>query len=220
MAGVALQNVDGQAEFGQSGQFGVPEPVGVTELQQPALAVSDLNDLAELTEDSVVSAWRVGLVAAAVTVALHEQGPRWSSLQGRADPLLRLLNDCGDFTVDQDAVRGDVDLALGVSELDHFFVPGRLNGPSRDRGQAVVLAGADLTGATAGQYLQQDHPHCLRVVETCCKHLGSVAAGDVHLLVVGQAEQRQRAGDLREGVVVDVVPFVQGGRVRDAGDLT
>ena len=51
------------------------------------------------------------------------------------------------------------------------------------------------------------------------EHLGAVAAGDLHLLLAGQPEQRQRGGDLGEGVVVDVVPGVEGGLVRDAGDL-
>jgi len=51
------------------------------------------------------------------------------------------------------------------------------------------------------------------------EHLGAVAAGDLHLLLAWQPEQGQRGGDLGEGVVVDVVPGVEGGLVRDAGDL-
>ena len=115
------------------------------------------------------------------------------------------LNDCRDLPVHQDAVRCDVDLALGVTESDHLLAAGRLDGPLRRRGQAVELAGADLAGAAAGEDLQQDHPHRLRIVETRGVHLCSVAAGDAHLLVAGKPEERQRGGDLREGVVVDVV---------------
>jgi hypothetical protein len=42
------QDVDGQPELGESGQLRVPEPVGVAELQPPAGAVGDLDDIAEL----------------------------------------------------------------------------------------------------------------------------------------------------------------------------
>ena len=119
--------------------------------------------------------------------------------------------------VDQDAVRGDVDLALGVAEPgDLLAVRGSGAG---HRGQAVEVAGADLAGAAAGEDLQQDHAHGLRVVEPAGQDLRAVAAGDVHLLAAGQPEQRQRGGDLRQGVVVDVVPVGQGGLVRDPGDL-
>src|SRR5450755_1452767 len=76
----------------------------------------------------------------------------------------------------------DVDLALGVTESDHLLAAGPLDGPLRRRGQAVELAGADLAGAAAGEDLQQDHPHRLRIVETRGVHLCSVAAGDAHLL--------------------------------------
>jgi hypothetical protein len=44
VAGVALQDMDGQAEFGKPGQPGVAEAVGVAEPDRPALAVDDLDD--------------------------------------------------------------------------------------------------------------------------------------------------------------------------------
>ena len=48
--GIALQDVDGQAELGEPGELGVAEPVGVAEPDGPALAVGDLDDLAELAQ--------------------------------------------------------------------------------------------------------------------------------------------------------------------------
>jgi len=129
------------------------------------------------------------------------------------------LNDCRDFPVDEDTVGCNVDLALGVTKSNHLLVAGGLDGLLRSRGQAVELTGADLAGAAAGEDLQQDHPHRLWVVETRGVNLCSVAAGDEHLLVAGKAEERQCTGDLREGVVVDVVPVVQGRRAGNAGDL-
>jgi hypothetical protein len=47
VAGVSLQDVDGQSELGQAGQLGVAEPVGVAEVHAPTLAVGDLDRVAE-----------------------------------------------------------------------------------------------------------------------------------------------------------------------------
>ena len=131
---------------------------------------------------------------------------------------------CGDLAVDEDAVRRGIDLALGVVEASDLLavrggVLGGAGGAVGQRGQAVERAGADLAGPAAGEDLQQDHAHRLRVVEAVREHPGAVAAGDLHLLLARQPEQRQRGGDLGEGVVIDVVPGVEGGLVRDAGDL-
>ena len=118
---------------------------------------------------------------------------------------------CGDLAVDEDGVRCGVDLALGVVEARDLLVVGGgvvavavARSGSGDRQSNV--AGADLAGPAAGEDLQQDHAHRLRVVEAVREHLGAVAAGDLHLLLAWQPEQGQRGGDLREGVVVDVVP--------------
>ena len=73
--GIALQDVDGQAELGEPGQSGVAEPVGVAEPDGPVLAVGDLGDVAELAQDPVVGARGVGLAAAPVAGALDEQEP-------------------------------------------------------------------------------------------------------------------------------------------------
>ena len=193
--GVALQDVDGQAELGEPGQLGVPEPVGVAQLQPPALAVGDLDDVAELTQHPAVGARRVGLVAAPVAGALQEQEPRLQLGKAGRGPRLLFLDDRGDLAVDQDAVRRDVDLALGVAEPDDLLALGGLDGPLGRRGEAVELAGADLAGAAAGEDLQQDHPHRLRVVEAVGEDLRAVAAGDGHLLGRGQA----RAAAARRG---------------------
>jgi hypothetical protein len=194
--GVALQDVDGQPELGESGQLRVPEPVGVAELQPPAGAVGDLDDIAELAQHPLVGARRVGLVAAPVAGALHEQEPRRQRGKALPDPGLLFLDHRGDLAVHQDGVRRDVDLALCVPEPDQLRALGRLDGPLRRRGQAVELAGADLAGAPAGQDLQQDHPHRLRIIETGGEDPRAVAADDRHLLVAGQAQQRQRGRDL------------------------
>jgi hypothetical protein len=55
----------------------------------------------------------------------------------------------------------------------------------------------------------------MRVVEPAGDDPGAVTTGDGHLLAAGQPEQRQRGGDLRQGVIVDVVAVGQGGLVRD-----
>jgi hypothetical protein len=78
---------------------------------------------------------------------------------------------------------------------------------------------ADLAGPPAGEDLQQDHAHGLRVTEAARGDLLAVAAGDEHLLTAWQPEQRQCGGYLREGVVIDVVGLVEGPRVGDPGDL-
>ncbi len=51
--GIALQDVDGQAELGEPGQPGMPEPVGMAEPDRPGLAVGELGQAAEcpLTND-------------------------------------------------------------------------------------------------------------------------------------------------------------------------
>jgi len=77
----------------------------------------------------------------------------------------------------------------------------------------------DLAGAAPGENLQQDHAHGLGVVEANGEDLRAIAAGEVHLLAARQPEQWQGGGDLREGVVVDVVVVVEGRLVRDPGDL-
>src|SRR5437764_145246 len=55
---------------------------------------------------------------------------------------------------------------------------------------------------------------------TACALLSvPVTAIDRHALGARQAGQRQRGGDLREGVIVDVVLVVEDARMRDPGDL-
>ena len=78
---------------------------------------------------------------------------------------------------------------------------------------------ADLAGTPPGEDLQQDHAHGLRVVEAAGEDLLAVAAGDARLLTTRQPEQRQRGGDLCEGVIIDVVAVVEGRLMRDPGDL-
>ena len=155
--------------------------------------------------------------------ALQEQVARLDVREPGPQPLLLFLDDRGDLAVDENAVRRGIDLALGVAEPSDRLALGVILAGRGDavghRGQAVERAGADLAGPAPGEDLQQDHAHRLRVVEAVGEHLGAVAAGDLHLLLAGQAEQRQRGGDLRQGVVVDVVPVVEGRLVRDAGDL-
>ena len=113
-----------------------------------------------------------------------------------ADPALLLLDDGDDLVVDEDAVRRGVDLALGVAEPGDRLAVGGVDRGVGDWLDAVEVAGADLAGATAGEDLQQDHPHRLRIAQTGRGDLLPVAAGDEHLLVTRQAEQRQRGNDL------------------------
>lgn len=47
VSGIALQDMDWQAEFGQPGQPGVAEAVGVAQPHDVALGVGDLNEVAE-----------------------------------------------------------------------------------------------------------------------------------------------------------------------------
>src|SRR5674536_170965 len=82
-------------------KLGVPEPVGVAELQQPAGAVGDPDEVAELTQHPVVGARRVGLVATPVAAAAHEQEPRLLFGIARAQPALLFLDDRGDLAVDR-----------------------------------------------------------------------------------------------------------------------
>src|SRR5665648_598534 len=83
----------GQSGLGESRQLGVPEPVGMAELYRSALAVGDLDDVAELAQHPAVGARWVGFVAAPVALAAREQ-----------------------------EVRRDVDLALGVLEARELHV--------------------------------------------------------------------------------------------------
>jgi hypothetical protein len=78
---------------------------------------------------------------------------------------------------------------------------------------------ADLAGPPPGEDLQQDHAHGLRVAGAAGGDLLAIAAGDAHLLTARQPEQRQRGGDLREGVIIDVVAVVEGRLMRNPGDL-
>src|SRR5665648_709814 len=63
----------GQSGLGESRQLGVPEPVGMAELYRSALAVGDLDDVAELAQHPAVGARWVGLVAAPVALAARRQ---------------------------------------------------------------------------------------------------------------------------------------------------
>ena len=54
--GIALQDVDRQAELGEAGQPGMTEPVGVAEPDRPSVAVGDLGDVAELAQHPVIGA--------------------------------------------------------------------------------------------------------------------------------------------------------------------
>jgi len=68
-----------------------------------------------------------------------------------------------------------VDLAVGVTESEDLRVAGGLNGPSR-RGDRKSNSQVRISLArAAGEYLQQDHPHRLRVVDTYSEHLCAVA---------------------------------------------
>jgi hypothetical protein len=171
VSGIALQDVDRQPEFGKTGQLGVPESVGMAEPDRSALAVGDLQQVAELAQHPVVGAGGIRSVAAAVPGASEEQELRVGVGEVCTDPCLLFLDHRDDVLVDQDAVRCDVDLALGVGEPGDLFTVG-VGGGAGDRGQAVEVAGADFAGATAGEDLQQDHAHRLGVVEPAGEHPG------------------------------------------------
>ena len=166
--GVALQDVDGQAELGEPGQLGVPEPVGVAQLHRlgPWLSVI-CDEVAELAQHPVVGARWVGLVAACGCRCAARTGTA-ARRRGTASWTHRCCSSmtCGDLAVDEDGVRCDVDLALGVAEPGDCSRRRRSSRSGVGRGgEAVEVAGADLAGAAAGEDLQQDHPHRLRVVE-------------------------------------------------------
>lgn len=131
--GIALQDMHGQPELGEPGQLGVPEPVGVAETDGPALAVSDLNDLAELAQPERVGARRVGLGASPVSGELKEQVPGLDAGEPVPDPLLLFLDDRHDLGVDQDGVGRDVDFGLGVAEPGDLLTLGSLGGPASGR---------------------------------------------------------------------------------------
>ena len=63
---------------------------------------------------------------------------------GRAGPIVVVTQRLPRLPVDEDVVRCNVDLALGVTKSDHLRVDGGLDGPFPYRGQEVELAGADL----------------------------------------------------------------------------
>ncbi|MFI5753573.1 hypothetical protein ACIBBE_49375 [Streptomyces sp. NPDC051644] len=102
--------------------------------------------------------------------------------------MLLFFDDRDDLAVDEDVVRRDIDLALCVVEPGDLLALGGIDRPVGDRGEALEQAGADLAGPTAGEDLQQDHAHGLRIVETTGDGLRAVAAGDGHLFVATQAE--------------------------------
>src|SRR5271163_1578810 len=100
--------MDGKAQFGEPGQAGMAESVGVTQSHHLAFGVGDLHDVAESAQNPVAAARWVDLVAAAVAHALHEQEPPGTTGCVIADPTLLFSNDFGDVTVDEDAVGCDV----------------------------------------------------------------------------------------------------------------
>ena len=140
------------------------------------------------------------------------------------DPLLLLLDDLGDLAVDEDGVRRDVDLGLGVVEARDLRVSRR---SSAACGGAVRRSGDRQSKSQVRISLARRPVRiCSRIMRIACgssRPCASIWVPSprviVHLLLARQPEQRQRGGDLREGVVVDVVPGVEGGLVRDAGDL-
>lgn len=159
---------------------------------------------------------RIRSVAPAVAHAPCEQKPSASvRVLGLYPPLL-FGNDFGDLVINEDGVGCDIDLALRVAEPGQDVPLGC--GGVRGRREAVEVARPDLTGTAAGEDLQQDHAHCLGVVEAVGGEGGAVAAGDGHLLRAGQADQRQRRGDLGECVVIDVVRVVESALMRYPGD--
>ena len=197
VAGVALYDVDGQAEFGQPGQLGVPESVGVVQPYRPALAVGDLDQVAEAGQRHIVAAGRVGFGAVSVAEALQEQVSGLQAGELLVEPVLLLLDDGDDLVVDEDVVWSGVDFGLGVAEPGYRLA---IRGVDRDVSgwfDAVEVTGADLADAPAGEDLQQDHPHHLGIAQTVRGHCLSVAADDEHLLITRQAEQWQRGHDLR-----------------------
>jgi hypothetical protein len=155
----------------------------------------------------------------AVAGSLQEQMPRGDAGQVLPDPLALFLDDRDDLAIDEDVVRRDIDLALGVVEAGDLLALGGVERLVGDRGQAVEQAGADLAGSAAGQNLQQDHAHGLRVVEAAGSDPPPVAPRDQHLLVAAEPEQGQSRRDLRERMVIDVVLVGEFPPVRDAGDL-
>src|ERR1019366_10210964 len=107
----------------------------------PVLAIGELGQVAELAEDGVIAAGGIRLVSLPVADALDEQEPRRESGVVPFQPVLLFPDDRSDLAVHQDGVGGDVDLALGVAEPAELpALAGRAGG----RGEAVLVAGADL----------------------------------------------------------------------------
>ncbi|MGH1551347.1 hypothetical protein ACRAWF_01490 [Streptomyces sp. L7] len=161
----------------------------------------------------------MGLVTLTVAGPLQEQVTWGDAGEVVADPLPLFVDDRDDLKVDEDVVRRDIDLALCVVEAGDLLALGGVDRPVGDRGEAVEAAGADLAGPPSGEDLQQDHAHGLRIVHAPGSNLLPVTTGERHLFTAAKAEQGQGGGNLREGVVVDVVLVVEVALVGNAGDL-
>jgi hypothetical protein len=92
VAGIAHQDVDRQAEFGQPGQLRVAEAVGVAELDRAAFAVGDVEQVGQFAQHPVVGPGGERFIAAAVRIALDEQ-VFGDVAEAFGDPALLLLDD-------------------------------------------------------------------------------------------------------------------------------
>jgi len=95
--------------------------------------------------------------------SLREQAGQVTAGEAVAQPLLLFLDDRDGLGIDEDGVRRCVDFALAVSEAGDGVSFRGIDGAARGRGQAVEGTQADLAGSPAGEDLQQQHPHQLRV---------------------------------------------------------
>jgi len=113
---VALQDVDRQSQLGELGELGVPEAVGVAELDRAPGSVCDLGQVAEQRQCPAVAGVAVGLGAVGIGASLREEVAQVAAGEAVAEPTLLFLDDGDGLRVGQDGVRRFVDLALAVAE--------------------------------------------------------------------------------------------------------
>ena len=185
MPEVALHDVDRDAGIEQAGGPGVPEPVGPLEVDQPAGAVADAEPPGQLGQLPVQGRRHIRPVGVAVEQQAQEQvagtrARRGMLLQPAGSPLLLLPDDRDDLGVDQDGVRGAIDLRLLVAEPGNHRA--RLAGrrASGQRQQRVSVEHEDLADPAAEAGLQHHDPHCLRVIQAAVTAARSELADPGH----------------------------------------
>ena len=177
VARVALQDVDGQSQPGELGELGVPEAVGVAELDRVPGGVGDLGQLAEQRECPAVIGVGAGLGGVRVGAPLREQVRQVTAREAGAQPPLLFPDDRDGPGIGEDGAGRCADLALAVAEAGDRVSFRGTGGAAAGRGQAVEGGQADLAGAAAGEDLQEQHPHQLRVV-LAGQHARAAAGGN------------------------------------------